>query len=41
MTKSEKRKARKEAQAAGKPLTGELVLDRNQGAGGSGTDDRE
>ena len=29
MTKGERRRARKEAQAAGRPLTGELALDRN------------
>jgi len=32
MTKGEIRKARKAARAAGKPLDGELALDRDQGA---------
>lgn len=31
MTKSERRKARKVAQKAGRPLTGELSLDRGEG----------
>lgn len=30
MTKGERRKARKQARAAGLPLTGELALDRNK-----------